>query len=169
MVAAQWLNMQLASDQELKPQAGMAFAGADLATPEGDFFFVSVSLRTGAEVEAVRRIISKQVGHLAAGTKEIPEAALIGRQLAATFTEVPDPQVLKAQAPAGMSLAMLEGNLGLQAGMREHRYGSHGPRLAQQLLEVSSHNVQQVARAYLSPGAAVICTLRPGTPSRDKE
>ena len=162
MVAAQWLTMQLAMDQDLKSQIGMAFAGADLATPEGNLFFVSAPLRPGAEIEAVRKAIMKQVESLA--STEIAQAAMIGRQLAANITEVPDPQTLKSQLPPGMSLAMLEGNLGLQAGLHEHRYTSHKSTLAKHLAAVSPGKVQEAVRAHLPAEKAAACRLRPVGP-----
>jgi predicted Zn-dependent peptidase len=161
MVAAQWLNMQLSSDAELKRQTGMAFAGADLTTPEGSFFFISASLRPGTDAEAMRKAIFSQIERLAKSANEISQAAMIGRQLAANLTEIPDPQTLKSQVPAGMSLAMLEGNLGLQAAMHEHRYGAHKSRLAQQLAGLSARDVQDAARRHLSTDKATLCSLRP--------
>jgi predicted Zn-dependent peptidase len=162
MVAAQWLTMQLAMDQDLKSQTGMAFAGADLATPEGNFFFVSASLRPRAQVEAVRKAIMKQVAGLA--SKEITQAAMIGRQLAANLTEVPDPQTLKSQLPPGMSPAMLEGNLGLQSGLHEHRYAGHKSELAKALREVTPRKVQEAARTFLTVEKAAACRLQPVGP-----
>lgn len=162
MVAAQGLTMRLAMDQELKSQIGVAFAGADLATPEGDFFFVSASLRPGADFEAVRKAIVTQVESLA--SQEIPQAAMIGRQFAASLTEVPNPRALKAQAPAGMSEAMLEGNLGLQMGLYEHRYGSHKASLAKDLAAVTPKKLQEAARAHLTTEQAATCRLRPAGP-----
>jgi predicted Zn-dependent peptidase len=162
MVAAHWLTMQLAMDKELKSQTGMAFAGADLATPEGDFFFASASLRPATQVESVRKAILKYVEGLAA--REIPQATMIGRQLAVNLTEVPDPQRLKSQVPPGMSPAMLEGNLGLQAGLNEHRYGNHKSELAKALREVTPRKVQEAARAHLTIEKAAVCSLRPVGP-----
>lgn len=162
MVAAQWLTMQLAMDQDLKSQTGMAFAEADLATPEGNFFLVSASLRPGAEFEAVRKAVLKQVENLA--TKQMPQMTMFGRQLAGNLTEIPDPQMLKAQLPAGMSLAMLEGNLGLQMGLREHRYANHKANLAKDLAAISPSKVQQAARAHLTVEKAATCRLRPVGP-----
>src|SRR5207247_1527217 len=75
MVAAQWLNMQLASDPDLEPQIGMAFAGADLTTPEGSFFFISAALRPGAEVDAARKAILRQVEWLATSVGESAQTA----------------------------------------------------------------------------------------------
>ena len=161
MVAAQWLNMQLASDSELKRQLGMVFAGANLETPEGNFFFISASLRPDTNAETVRKAILSQIERLATRANGIPQAALIGRQLSGALTEIPDPQTMKSHMPTGMSMAMLEGNLGLQIGLHAHRYGNHRTQLAQHLAEVSAQKVQDVVRRHLSTDKAVVCTLRP--------
>jgi len=162
MVAAQWLTMQLAMEQDLKSQIGMAFAGADLATPEGDFFFVSASLRPGADGETVRNTILRKIESLT--TKQNPQAAMIGLQLAANLTDISDPQTLKFQLPPGMSRAMLEGDLGLQAGLNEYRYGGYKSELVNALREVTSREVQEAARAYLTTEKAATCGLRPSAP-----
>jgi len=164
MVAAQALNLQLGSDADLKRQTGMVFAGADLMTPEGTFFFISASLRPGSDTGAVRQAMLSQVERLAADAAGVTLSAMIGRQLAANLAEVPNPQMLKAQTPVGMSPAMLEGNLGLQLGMHEHRYAGYKSRLAKQLLEVSPGMVQKAVREILSAEKATICTLRPVEP-----
>jgi RNA polymerase sigma factor (sigma-70 family) len=164
MVAAQAVNMRVAPAVELKRQTGMIFAGADLVTPEGGFFFISASLRPGAEVEVVRKAILNQVEQLATDDVGGAPASMIGRQLAANLNEVPSPQSLKSQIPPGMSPAMLEGNVGLQMGMHAHRYGHHRTQLAQQLAEVSVRKVQDTARAHLTAAKAAVCTLRPSAP-----
>ncbi len=163
MVAAQALNMQLVSDADLKRQAGMVLAGADLAAPEGNFFFVSASLRPDADAAAVRKAILSQIEKLATNAGGVP-VAMIGRQLAANLTEISDPQRLKGQSPPGMSTAMVEANLGLQMGLQAHRYGNHRLQLGQQLAGVSPEEMQEAVRGYLSFDKAVVCTLRPSAP-----
>ena len=55
MAAAQWLTIQYFSDAQLKKLTGHTFAGADLATPEGNFFYVSASLRPDATFTNVEK------------------------------------------------------------------------------------------------------------------
>jgi hypothetical protein len=43
------------SDAELKKQTGMVFAGADLVTPEGNFFYVSRRCCPAAHLNRCRR------------------------------------------------------------------------------------------------------------------
>jgi len=165
MVAGQCLNMLLASDSQLTQQAGMIFAGADLTTPEGGFFFVSASLRPGSTFAALRKAIQTHVGRLSSDASTLASASLIASQLAASLTTLPNCELIKAQAPPGMSVAMIEGNVGLQLGMHEHRYGAHRPVLARQLPTVTADQVQQAVRRHLTPGRSLVCTLAP-TPSQ---
>jgi len=159
MVAAQCLNMLLPSDSQLTRQTGMTFAGTDLTTPEGTFFYVSASLRPGSNFEEVRKAILTHVAQLASDSGELSQSPLIGRQLSVSLTEVPPLELIKAQAPPGVSMAMIEGNIGLQLGMHEHLYGAQRPALARQLATVTAGKVQQVVRAYLAQEKSSVCTL----------
>jgi predicted Zn-dependent peptidase len=164
MVAGQCLNMLLASDPQLTQQAGMIFAGSDLTTPEGNFFFVSASLRPGSTFAELCKTIQTHVGRLSSDAGTLAPAPFIASQLAASLTTLPDSELIKAQTPPGMSAAMIEGNLGLQLGMSEHRYGAHRPALARQLATVTAGKVQQVVGRHLTQESSLVCTLAP-TPS----
>jgi len=159
MVTAQLLNMALPSDSQLPGQTGMTFAGADLATPEGSYFYVSASLRPGSNFDEVRKAIHAHVARIASDAGELSQSALIGRQLAISLTELPSVEMIKAQAPPGVSLAMIEGNMGLQLGMHEHRYGAQRVILMKQLSSVTAGEVQQTVRAYLAQEKSSVCTL----------
>jgi predicted Zn-dependent peptidase len=159
MVAAQCLNQQLAADPELQHLAGMMFAGCDLATPEGNYFFISASLRPSATFEEIRDRLLSLVSQLSTNTPK--SATMIGRQLADSLTQLPDPQAILAQAPPNVSRAMIEGNLGLQLGMREYRYGDQAATLARQLAGASGAGVEGVVREHLSAATAAVCTVSP--------
>ncbi len=160
VVAAQCLNMQLASDPQVKEQAGMVFAGADLTTPEGSFFFVSASVRPQANLKDLRDAIQSHVGQLASDGTAVAHAAQIGQQLSAALTTVPDIHVLQSQTPPGMTLAMMEGNVGLQLGMHAHRYSEHQAALARHLSEVTPGGVRKAAGDYLSSGKCLEYVLK---------
>ena len=160
IVAAQCLNMQLAADPQLTKQTGMVFAGADLTTPEGSFFFVSASVRPQADLNNLREALLAHLGRLASNNRAIAQASLIGHQLSASMTTVPDIQALQSQTPPGMTPAMIEGNVGLQLGMHMYRYGDQRTALARQLAEVTSANVQKAAGDYLSSGNCLECVLK---------
>jgi predicted Zn-dependent peptidase len=166
MVAAQCLNMQMFANPELNRVCGMTLAGCDLATPEGTFFFISASLRPEADFEDVRALLLAAVEQLAADSST--PVSMIGRQLADSLTRIPDPQALKAQMPTHVSLAMIEGNLGLQFGMHEHRYGNRRAPLAKQIAETSTDQMLEAIRKHLRPAKAVVCTLRPEAASAEK-
>jgi len=163
MVAGQCLNMLLASDPQLTQQAGMIFAGSDLTTPEGDFFFVSASLRPGSTFAELCKTIQTHVGRLSSDASTLAQAPFIAAQLAASLTTLPNSELIKAQSPPGISMAMIEGNLGLQLGMSEHRYGAHRPALARQLATVTAGKVQQSVRTHLAQEKCSVCTLAAAT------
>lgn len=161
MVAGQWLTAQLFADEGLKSLAGTALAGADLAVPEGDFFYVSAPLRPMASSDAVRRRFDEHLRSLRSDDMSLSGTPQIGRQLADSLTRMADPAELKALAPPGISPAMIEANLGLQYAMQEYRYGSHRAALAQKLATITAAQVRQAAQKWLAPDKAAVCVLRP--------
>jgi len=162
LVAAQWLNQQLFQDPELKGLTGAAFAGADLTIPEGSFFYFSASLRPGASFQEVRQ---KWERHLQLLNSADPDLVLmLCRQLAESLTTIPDLASLKAQLPATVKPAMLEGNLGLQWGINEYHYGPNRTALAKRISELTAQDVQRAASCYLLASKASAITLTPSTP-----
>jgi hypothetical protein len=161
LVAACCLNQSLATDGQLTALAGMSFAGADLATPEGSFFYVSASLRAGSDFDKVGKAILGCVGRLSGEPRLASQASLIGQALSTQLTEVPSVETLMAQVPAGMKPGMVEANMGLQIGMAEHRYGAYRATLARQLAAVSAADIQRVARKFLADEHAAVCTIKP--------
>ena len=161
MVASQWLMMKLFMDAELKKLTGGVFAGADLVTPEGNNFFVSASIKREASFDDVRAKIEPHIETLRSGPTALLETAMIGPQLAYQLTNVMDPAIAKAQAPANVSAAMIEGNIGLQWGMREFQYGRHRDALAKGLAAVTAEKVHQAAVKYLAKEKCSVCSIEP--------
>jgi predicted Zn-dependent peptidase len=154
LAAAQWLNMQFFSDSELKPITGMVFAGADLTTPEGNFFYVSASLRPGASFAAVREKVDRHLQQLTSDKGNLSLISMIGKQLAESLTTLPDPSAMKGQLPPNMTQAMLEMNIGLQWGMNEFRYGSQKASIAKRLGAIEANRDVSIARARLTASNA---------------
>src|SRR5205823_9758210 len=125
MVSAQLLSMRFFGDSQLKGATGLTLAGADLRTPEATYFYVSASLKPGASVDEVRQKIREHLETLRKDSAALSQAAFLGPQLAASLTQMPDPAMVQLQAPPDITPAMIEGNLGLQRGMAEFRYGPH--------------------------------------------
>jgi len=161
MVAAQLLMMQFFSDSELKTMTGSILTGADLTVPEGNFFYVSASLRPEASFDEVRENLIRHVQALQSNQVGLPKPSMIGRQLSHALTSPMDPAMIKAQAPQGVSLAMIEGNVGLQWGMQEFRYGKHRSALAKHLAAISAKQVSNAANAYLTDEKCTICSIQP--------
>ena len=158
MSGALWLSMQYFSDAPLKAQTGQVLAGADLATPEGNFFYVSASIRPGVAFAEVEKNLRVHLDRLSGNQMEAGQIGMVGKQLASSLAEVPN---LEMQAPPGMKASMVEANVGLFWGMNIHRYGSHREALARKLKDVSVASVQRAAGKYLVPEKGNVCTIGP--------
>ena len=159
MAAAQWLNIQYFSDAQLKKLAGHTFAGTDLATPEGNFFYVSASLRPGATFSDVEKALRAPLQKLTSDQIASPQIPMLARQLAASLTDVPDPTPVLRQAPRGITPAMIEGNIGLAYAMNVHRYGPHRETLARNLAALSPATIQRAAHKHLTFTNTTICKI----------
>jgi len=160
MVASRWLMMKLFMDAELKELTGGTFAGADLVTSEGNNFFVSASIKPEASFDDVRAKIEPHLATLRS-TTALLEAVMIGPQLSYQLSNVMDPAIAKAQAPASVSAAMIEGNIGLQWGMHEFHYGQNRDALAKGLAAVTTEKVHQAAVKYLAKNKCSVCSIEP--------
>jgi len=161
IVAAQCLNQSLTMSTALKDQVEMMFAGADLFITEGAYFYVSASIRPNGKLEEIRKSLLETVQQLSSREGSVLQASDIGVFLSRQFTELPSPQELKGQMPPGMNAAMIEGNLGLQFGLNEYRFGAYRTTLAGQIGRVKSADVTRVAVKYLAPDKVAVCTLHP--------
>jgi len=161
MVVGPWLTMKLFADFELKKLSGMVLAGADLVTPEGNFFYVSASIKPDASFDDVRKRIESQLRILCTETSASTEVSMLGPQLSYQLTNLTDPKLVKAQAPPNLSYAMIEGNIGLQWAMYDFRYGRFRSVLAQRLMKVSGEKVRQAAIKYLITEKCSVCCIEP--------
>jgi len=158
--AAAQLQMQLFQDQELKKLAGVVLVGADLAIPEGRYFYVNAVLQPGAAFEGVREALETHLNALQNETTAglVP---MLGGQLAYQLTQVMDPALVKQQAPPDVSTAMIEGNLGLQWGMREFQFGPDRETLAKNLSVLTGDDVQAALKRYLTTERRLVMSIRP--------
>jgi hypothetical protein len=147
----------------LKKLTGHAFAGTDLITPEGNFFYISASLRPDSAFADIEKILRAPLQKLSDNEIDLPQLAMLGRQLASSLTDVPDPALILRQVPPGMKPAMVEGNLGLAFAMNVHRYGPHRGTLAGNLAAVSPAAVHRAAVKHLAPAKASVCTISPAS------
>jgi predicted Zn-dependent peptidase len=161
MVVGPWLTMKLFAEPELKKSSGMVLAGADLVTPEGNFFYVSASIKPDASFDDVHKKIESHLRTLSTETSASTEASLIGPQLSYQLTNLTDPKLAKAQAPPNISYAMIEGNIGLQWAMHDFRYGEFRSILAQRLKDVSGEKVREAAIKYLTAEKCCVYRIEP--------
>lgn len=158
--AAAQLQMQLFQDQELKKLAGVILVGADLAIPEGRYFYVNAVLQPGVPFEEVRQALETHLNALQ-NERAANLVPMIGRQLAYQITQVMDPALVKQQAPPDVSTAMIEGNLGLQWGMREFQFGPDRETLARNLSVLTGNDVQAALKLYLATERRLAVTVQP--------
>lgn len=161
LVAAQLLNQSLAADSQLPKEVGMIFAGADLVIPEGNFFYVSASLRPNSKFDDVQKAILDRVQKLSTEPSALFQTPFVAQFLSRQLAEVPSLDEVKSQVPPDTDMSMIEGNLGLRFGMNEHRYGCHRPALSRQIAAVTGAEVQRVTKKYLVPAKASSCSIRP--------
>ncbi len=160
MVANRWLMMKLFTDPELKNLTGMTLSDIDLSTPEGNFFYISASLKPNASFDEVRKKISRHLQILRAQSASPKETAMFGKQLSYQLTNLMDPAIVKAQVPPNVTEAMIEGNLGIQWAMHDFRYGSHRGSLAQGLAAVTAERVAQASKTYLGSENCTIIQIQ---------
>ena len=72
-----------------------------------------------------------------------------------------DIEMIKQHKQAGISEAMMLGNLGLQWGLLEYQYGETLPQLASALANVSAEDVADVVNRYLTEDERTTLVLTP--------
>ncbi len=161
MTTGQLLTMRLFGDPELKASTGMNLAGADLVTPEGAFFYVSSSVKSEAGFDDVLTRLEKHLEAVRSERGAVSQAPLMARQFATALRTVPDPGPFKSQAPPELSIAMIEGNIGLQFAHNHYRFGDQRLRLASRLEQLPANEVSRAAAKYLSREKRSVCRIEP--------
>ena len=159
-LAAALLQMNVFNDPSMARLTGNVFAGADLNTPEGPLLYVNAVLQPGVSFEEVRNAIEQHVRGLETD-ESLRQVPMFGQQLSHQLTYVADPNLIWKQAPAQVSMAMIEGNIGLQWGMREFQYGPSRETLAKNLGELNGEAVRNAVAAYLAPAKGHVLAIRP--------
>ena len=139
----------------------MLFAGADLTVPEGNFFYISASLRPESNFEPLRKSILERVNKLATDALPMVQIPFVAKYLSQQMIELPSLEEIKAQVPANTDMAMMEGNLGLMFGMNFYRYGAYRATLSRRIAGVTAADVQRVMKKYLASDKAVSCSIKP--------
>ena len=168
MVAANWLQMKFFSDPDLKKMTGAVLAGVDLTIPEGNFFYISASVKPDASWDSVRERIILHVQTLCSNPAGLPEISAIAQQLSYQLTNVMDLAIAKPMAPPNISEAMIEANIALLFAMHEFRYGSQRKKIAKQLAMITPEQVSRATKYYLDNNKCSVCTLSFGQKSYRK-
>lgn len=161
VVVGRVLMMRLFADAELKKLTGMTIAGTDLTTPEGTWFHVSASLKPDADMAKVRSQIESHIKALHDDRSALAPVPMLGGQLAFTLNQAIDPKRARAGAPASVTDAMLESNLGLQWATQVHRLGDRREALAARLRALTADQVRASVGAHLKADRASVCEIKP--------
>lgn len=163
MASAQALNMLCLTDSQLTKKTGMVLAGADLSTPEGNFFYLSASLRPDADFESVQAALLGKMSKLP-DSAPVQHVRFLAQSLSKQMNEVPAFAQIKAMAPEHVTMAQIEGNWGIQMGMNEHRFGELRLKLAKELSAISAADLKASIQKYLSAEKAFVCKLQSKRP-----
>ncbi len=159
-VAAMFLNSQIFMDHEIKELTGAVFCGVDLTTPEGSYFYVSASLKPSVSVEKVKNRIVFHL-HKLVDDATLAQIPMLATNLSNQLGTPPDlAQVLKFKPPQ-VTEAMMLGNLGLQWGLSEFRYGERRAALVAALKAVTVSRVSTAAKKHLADQKRTTLLLEP--------
>ena len=159
-IANTLLNLVLMQDAELKELIGFVLCSVDLVTPEQTYLQISASLKPDTDVEKVKQRIRLLINRLK-HPENNAQVAMAAPSLSMQFSSPLDIEMVKHQIPAGTSMTMALGNIGVWWGMLEYQYGDILPQLASAFAKVSAGDVADVVNQYLTEDARMTLVLTP--------
>ena len=159
-IANALLNLVLMQDTELKEVIGFVHCSVDLGTPEQTYLQISASLKPDTDVEKVKQRIGLLINRLK-HPENNAQVAMAAPSLSMQFSSPLDIEMVKHQIPAGTSMTMALGNIGVWWGMLEYQYGDILPQLASAFAKVSAGDVADVVNQYLTEDARMTLVLTP--------
>ncbi len=159
-MASLLLRIACMQDAQLKELIGHVYCGVDLITPEQIYLYVSASLKSDIDIEAVKQRIGQLINRLKqpANNAQVP---MYAQALSMELGSPPDMTVVMQQKPVGMTETMMLGNIGLQWGMLEYQYGDALPQFASALANISAADVVDVVNRYLTEDERMTLVLTP--------
>ena len=159
-MASLLLRIACMQDAQLKELIGHVYCGVDLITPEQIYLYVSASLKSDIDIEAVKQRIGQLINRLKqpANNAQVP---MYAQALSMELGSPPDMTMVMQQKPVGMTETMMLGNIGLQWGMLEYQYGDTLPQFANALANVSADDVVDVVNRYLTEDERMTLVITP--------
>ena len=159
-MASLLLRIACMQDAQLKELIGHIYCGVDLITPEQIYLYVSASLKSDIDIEAVKQRIGQLINRLKqpANNAQVP---MYAQALSMELGSPPDMTMVMQQKPVGMTETMMLGNIGLQWGMLEYQYGDALPQFASALANISVADVVEVVNRYLTEDERMTLVLTP--------
>jgi predicted Zn-dependent peptidase len=161
LTAARLLMVKGSQDAELQKLTGpFVMAGADLNSPEGEHFCLSVTLRPGADARAARKKLDGYIQSLAAAPELRQMAPLVSKQLAMELK--PDMfQALRAQVADPAQMGQMEAQLAIWWGMAEFHYGDQRQQMIRSLESVTPESVDAAVKKYLIGDTRTVLLITP--------
>ncbi|MDE0316831.1 MAG: sigma-70 family RNA polymerase sigma factor [Candidatus Poribacteria bacterium] len=157
------LRLTYMQDEQLKELTGYVYCGIDLVTPEQVYFYVSASLKSGADIEKVKQRIRQLMNPLKQSENN-PQVPMIAQSLSKELSAPPDITVLMHQKPKNITETHMLLQLGVTWGMLEYQYGETMSQLAKAFADVSAADVASVANRYLTDENRRTLVLTPRAP-----
>ncbi|MCG9131968.1 insulinase family protein [Candidatus Poribacteria bacterium] len=159
-IANALLNLGLMQDTQLKELTGFVLCSVDLITPEQTYLQISASLKPDTDMEAVKQRIRLLINRLKQPENNA-QVVMAAPSLSMQFSSPLDVEMIKQQKHAGVSEAMMLGNIGVWWGMLEYQYGETLPQLAGAFAKVSADDVATVVNRYLTEDDRMTLVLTP--------
>jgi len=145
LTAARLLIVKGSQDAPLQKLTGpYVIAGADLMSPEGEHFYLSVTIRPHADVQAVRKLLD---GYVHSPNAFL--AALVSRQLA-TGLQIEGFGAMRAQLPDPSRMWQLEAQLAINWAVADFHYGDRRGDMIKSFQAVTPESVEAVVKKYLT-------------------
>lgn len=148
-LGAMLLNSRFFMDHSIKQSIGTVFCGVDLVAPEGAYLYISASFKPDVPAEKVATLIAEKIRELAEPAP-MAQIQMLAMNLSMQLSAPSDLDAALRVKPAQVSELMIVGNLGLQWGLHEYRYGEHRSAIAAAIRSVDHARVAAVAKKYLS-------------------
>ena len=150
LILSMYVTSQFARNAAIGELTGASNCGVDLIGPEGSYFYVSASLKADFSVEHLKNQIMFALHNLkdATASSQLPGLAMVlSRRMS------PDARMASIWSHRPLThvqRGMLLGNIALQQGLHEFRYGDYLPAVAESIKGVTQARVIATVKKYLS-------------------
>ena len=155
------IGMDPAIASAAKERGGVAFASADLVTPEGRHLAVSSSLAKDADPSRLRAAVRAAIGSILDPPPGLPDVETRLRMLRTEFSGFPDFDALRKARGSAPGAEFLEANLVLGLVAVEESTGLQGAEIERALERLTPERVAAIAKSALAESERRSLVLEP--------